>query len=358
MDTNYQYRWQQFAHRLIGDLVHNPVVTLPGVRTLKVKYKVSQDTIDHGLRHLEELGVISPAEPGKSRRINQEKLEEIARLQGRGVEKRVLFISGSPRRLLSFMSRDTYETLHVLCERENLSLEYVETPPTMKDLRNLLVSLRPCGIILYKASEVMAEVVVSLGIPSVGISTGPLRIPTFNASYENLFVRAFEQAWKAGHQRVTAPVWNATEARYENLAEALETHFARDGATFSRHFNLPEIHGETVGDYCAVLHELFRFTPPTCILLKDMSHYLAASSFFLQRKLAIPGDVSVIFLSHDPELKYIQPAPAHFIRYSDDMVQQVFNTLQEQMTGLRSCEDVELVPIWVPGESLATPKAG
>jgi len=49
MDFNYQYRWQQFVHRLVDDLVHNPEVALPSVRTLKQQYRISQDTVDLGV---------------------------------------------------------------------------------------------------------------------------------------------------------------------------------------------------------------------------------------------------------------------------------------------------------------------
>ncbi len=61
MDPNYQFRWQQFARRLMDDLVEHPSTKLPGVRELGRQYKVSRPTIEHALSHLEELGVITPA---------------------------------------------------------------------------------------------------------------------------------------------------------------------------------------------------------------------------------------------------------------------------------------------------------
>ncbi len=46
MLENYQYRWQQFAQRLMEDLLRHPGTSLPGVRALSGRYQVSHTTVE------------------------------------------------------------------------------------------------------------------------------------------------------------------------------------------------------------------------------------------------------------------------------------------------------------------------
>ena len=152
------------------------------------------------------------------------------------------------------------------------------------------------------------------------------------------------------------PIWKTRSSIYENLAGHLEKEFSGSSIHFNRRYNLPFIQGETKSDYHEALRGLFRYTPPTCIILPGISQYLTAGSFFLKEGLRIPDDISVIILSQDPLLEDIVPSIAHFTLYSDDMIRQAFHALQEQMSGLQSPEQTELIPIWVPGDSLAVLK--
>ncbi len=356
MDLNYQLSWHQLAHRLIDDLIHSPDAGLPGIQAMRRQYRVTRLTAERALRHLEELGVVEPAQLRKKRQVNLSKLQSVASSQGRP-EKRIFFISDSPASNLPYMARDIYGAMHTLCEREGYSLDYIQFPARAADLRSLLISLQPRGVILYTIPPRVAEVVFSLNIPAVGIGVTSSRIPTFNSSHTNLLVCAFKQAYKAGHHSITMPIWKTQGSLYEKLAEKLEKAFSGSPIHFSRRYNLPFIEGETKSDYHEALRGLFRYTPPTCIILPGISQYLTAVSFFLKEGLRIPDDISVIILSQDPLLEDIVPSIAHFTLYSDDMVRRAFHALQEQMSGLQSPEETELIPIWVPGDSLATLKS-
>jgi DNA-binding LacI/PurR family transcriptional regulator len=353
MDLNYQLSWHQLAHRLIDDLVRYPKTTLPGIQAIGKQYKVTRLTVERALQHLEDLKVIAPVEPRKRRQINLPILRRVASQQDR-FDNRIFFISDSPSSHLPFMARDIYEAFHVLCEQEHLVLNYVEIPTNITELRTLLISLQPRAIILYTAPVAVAEIVFLLNIPAIGIGTPSLHIPTFNTSYNDLLVSAFQQAVKAGHRSITLPVWKTSRTIYEELAEWLEKYFPSSLSSFNKRYHLPFIKSGSKADYHATLHELFRYTPPTCIILHGISQYLTTSSFLLKEGLRIPDDVSIIFLSQDPLLEDIVPSVAHFSLYSDTMINDAFHILQEQITGLKSQQQTELIPIWIPGDSLAS----
>lgn len=356
MNINYKLPWQQLVGHLIDDLVQNPGTTLPGMRTISCRYHATRRTVEHALRHLEDLGVITPAEHGKKRQINLAKLRKAAALQGRGESHRIVFISNSSSANLPFMAREFYEVFHAYCDREGFELSYIKIPAAAIELRSMLAALQPQGAVLYTIPPDFADEVALLQIPAIGIGTICPRIPTFYADYSNLLIEAFERAQAAGHRRITAPIWsNVEDSIYTRLSSALEERFSGTEEVFSKRYNLPLIEGDTVQDQYAVLRDLFRYTPPTCIILGGINEYMTVASFCLQEGLRIPADLSVIVLSDDPMFEQCTFSIARFSLYSEELLQRTLHVLQEQMSGLRSHEQVAHIPAWVAGDSLAPP---
>ena len=356
MDINYQFRWQQFALRLMDDLVHHPDTILPGIQVLGKRYKVSRITVEHALKHLEGHGVIAPAERGKKRKIDLAKLQTITELQNKRA-RRIFFLSTDPASNPSYMTRTVYASIRELCERDQLISEYVEIPDSLDGLRSLLVSIPPRGIVLYVVSNKVEELVYSLCIPAISIDGRARCIPRFNTSYSGLLLSAFQQAHDVGHRRITAPLWKKKTVLCEQLAVKVGKHFPGGSDSFSRRYNLPSFEGNTPKEYQAALRNIFRYTPPTCLVFGNLPQYLMAISFFLKTGLRIPDDVSVILLSNDPYLDSISPSTAHFVQLPEDLITKAFHVLQEQMRGFQSCEKRVIFPVWVPGDSLAPPKS-
>ena len=356
MDLDYQFRWQQFAHRLVDDLIQHPSANLPGMRKLETQYKVSRSTIEHALGHLAGLGIVTPAQHGKMRKVNLSRLHKISSLRGQA-NKRILFLSECPASNPAYMTRSLYESFHKLCDQEGFSLSFFEVPSEPSELHALLSAIQPCGAILYSVPTAISKSVFALDIPAIRIGGSPFhQTPYFVTSYSGLLIQAFEQGWKAGHRGISAPLWNKSPELHEKLAAQLENHFSRGGRSFTKRYHLPSFPGESPEEYLAALRELFRYTPPTCIILHNLDDYLMASSFFLREGLRIPDDISIILLSGEPSIEKVVPSIARFILFNSGMTLQAFRVLQEQMNGFLSHEHVELSPIWVPGDSLAAPK--
>lgn len=356
MDLNYQFRWQHIAHRLIDDLIQQPSTTLPGMRVLAEKYQSSVSTIEHALNHLEELGVIDPVQHGKKRQVNLPKLRKIVSLRGR-MDNRILFLATV--NYTGPAARNVFEQFRELCDREHLSLDYIQIPSEPSDVRELLTAIQPRGIILFGGPGPIEKLVASLDIPSVWIGTRITRLFHIPCYYYvdvvNLFAQAFQRAWEAGHRRIVAPLVTP-HFYYDTFAAEVRKKYPGGVKSFSASYNLPAIKNETTKDYMGGLREIFRYTPPTCLILYDVSHYLAASSFLLEKRLRIPDDISVILLTDDPLLADIAPAVAHYALFAGG-IEIPFNLLKEQMDGLQSMERMIAEPTWVPGGSLAAPKS-
>ena len=355
MDLKVKMSWNQLAQRLICDLTNSPHLLLPGIRTLQKQYGVTRLTIERTLQHLEELEILTPAQLGKKREINHSRLKKIA-TQHKVKNDHILFIVTDALCLLAYTTRKLQKLLYSLCEQENLHLDQVVLPSKETEIRALLMALNPRGIILFNIVEPIEKLVCSLNVPTIGIGTHFYRVPSYYYVYGNMLCRAIEQAMKFGHRRISAPFWNVRASNYAPVAEVVETFFKAESIPFSEKYNLPRFTGTTSREFYNSFFELFRYTPPTCVILYDLSHYLAFSSFLLKKGLRIPDDISIILLSEDPMIEEIFPTLAHFIRLPEGIVRKSFRLLLSEIDGLQIHEQTEFVPTWVPGDSLSTPK--
>jgi DNA-binding transcriptional regulator YhcF (GntR family) len=189
MDFNYQFRWQQFARHLIDDLVEHPISVLPGMRELTKKYKVSRPTIERALSYLEDLGVIAPAQAGKRRQINLDKLQAISSRKGL-TDQRILFLSVRPNSP-GHISKNVYEAFHRYCDQEQFDLSYMEVPSEPLAIHDLLTTTQPRGVILYVVPEAVEKIVSSLNIPAIGIGKRFSLIPRFYISTPGFSPRPF-----------------------------------------------------------------------------------------------------------------------------------------------------------------------
>ncbi|NWK55866.1 LacI family DNA-binding transcriptional regulator [Verrucomicrobiaceae bacterium N1E253] len=351
MSEAFQYRWQQLAHRLMRDLARDPQVDLPGIRALGEKYQVSRVTVEHAFRYMERLDVITAASPGKKREIKRDVLLSVL---GRkeAEQKRMLFLTKDPEHHPAFMTKVFFDLLHHRCEREKISLNYLQVPASAEATRQMVGALNPDGVVMHVLAQEHVRELAQLALPAVSLGTAVEGVPSMSTSYGHLLMGAFHCAWQAGHQRVTAPLWNKPAALRQLLGEALEPAFERAGCSFSLNYHLPSISGTGPEDYGDYLHRAFQHTPPTCLILGNFSQYLMAVSYLMQQGLRIPDDVSVILLSHDTMFDDVLPTIAHFRHPVECTVDRSYDLLVRQIEGESVSGHEEVDPVWVLGDSL------
>lgn len=353
MSEIFQFRWQQLARRLMEDLTQTSSVALPGVQVLARKYKVARITVERALAHLEELGVISPAQKGKQRQIHHQALHRLASSNDNTV-KRVLFLSKDPENHQEFITRKIYDRLHNLCLSQQWTLQYVEIPSKPKQVHQILEAINPLAAVLFVPPSEVTEACLTLNIPVVGIGVDHPSVSSWSTSYLGVLTQAFRRAHSAGHQRIVAPVWNKPDSIRDNLAVSLETELAPLAIPFSKNYHLPSLHGSGPEGYMAGLREIFSHTPPSCVIVANFTQYLMFVSFLLQQKLSIPDDVSVILASHHIDLKHVFPSVAHLAPPASELAKKAFQGLIDRVNGMPPKPAVTLDPMWVSGDSLRT----
>lgn len=352
MSRPRHYLWEQIAEEMLQDLIQNPVQKIPGVRAASQKYQVSKGTIIQTFRHLEEIGVLEPAAQGMKRRVNQKVLREIASQRTAKLDL-ALFIARTSHDESSDLMNIVYQAAEKTCASQSIQLQFIKAPSDPSELKALVSHLKPQMIVLYVLSPSISKMIASMKIPTIGIGSSCPLISRVNTSYEDLVVAAFRKAREHGHQRICAPLWNKPRKSYQRLSAALQDHFTQCSENFAPNYHLPFFEGSSVQEFHQCLESLFRFTPPSCVILSVFSDLLMANSFFASKNLSIPGDISVILLSRDQKFRYMLPTVAHFDLSPDRTAEIALQQLVAQTQRPQTPRETIVPPRWIDGESLA-----
>lgn len=232
-------------------------------------------------------------------------------------------------------------------------LEKIESSETMA--ARLLES--PARIIV--TSNLHAEVadrlvaagrrVVALGGPGT-----PRLASRVSVSHEALVRQALRNAFAAGHRRVSLVIWRRHPEVAIRMRQWIAAEYANAGLRHAPDFDAPILEDESPEAMHECVRELFRHTPPTALVIHDFPQWVAAITTLCRLRRSVPGDVSTILLTRAAELAATNPGQAHFRHPVDGLVAAVRRILRAPGAP-KSPPQISLPPIWVPGESLATP---
>jgi DNA-binding LacI/PurR family transcriptional regulator len=115
-------------------------------------------------------------------------------------------------------------------------------------------------------------------------------------------------------------------------------------------FNLPEWE-ETPAGFSALLTELFRFTPPTALIIEETSRFVAASQFLARRGIKVPEQVSLVCTDYDESLTWCHPPVAHMTWSNQPFVQRIVRWASAVRGGRNYQATTLLSAEFVPGGS-------
>lgn len=99
--------------------------------------------------------------------------------------------------------------------------------------------------------------------------------------------------------------------------EILEAHGIKTGA-----YNLPDW-SDNVDDFHRCIDSLFKYTPPTAIILDEFQYFSAAQLHLAYKGIVAPGDVSLVCTDPSPVFNWCKPAASHIDWDSDAMVKRI-----------------------------------
>jgi hypothetical protein len=311
---------EQTAAHLRADLASGRLRGLmPGVLRLEAELGVNRKTIDAALRQLQREGLLAAQGAGRRRRI-----VESGESAGARPLRVALLLSEPSERRLDYL----VELRHELADAGH---SIVHVPGSLVEL-GMDVG-RVAGLVERTAADAWVVAGGSLEVLE-WFSRG--RVPVFalfgrwrslkiaaaGPDKSPIYAEVAREFIRLGHRRVVLlarsrrllPKPGTTEQAF---LDALAAHGLPVGD-----YNLP-LWEETPEGFHARLGSLFRFTPPTAMLIDEAPFMTAAMQFLAGRGLRVPRDVSLVCMDSDPSFEWCRPMISHIRWDSGPVVRRI-----------------------------------
>jgi LacI family transcriptional regulator len=326
---------------------------LPGVVRLAIECQVSSGVVRAALRQLESEGLLTGRGLGRSR--------SIAAPGGAHASLRRLRIGvvlhDAPRERNPQTPQVLLEIQHNLEAAGHDVFFFKKSQVELRhDVRRMArhVSETPADAwIVVAGSRPLLEWFAEQTVPCMALygrsgglalaHTGPDKLPAYLAATRQLIA--------LGHRRIVLitlrPRRIPTPGRVETgfLAE-LEAHGIPAGD-----YHLPDWE-ETPDGYAALLERLFQRTPPTALIIDETPRFVAAMQFLAQRRIAIPGQVSLVSPDNDEILDWCYPPVAHMTWDTAPIVRRVVRWVAAVRRNNPDRKAIQFPAEFVPGGSI------
>lgn len=175
--------------------------------------------------------------------------------------------------------------------------------------------------------------------------------PRIAMRFESLVRQGVRCAFDAGHTRVCHPVWRRKPEIVADIRRWIAEEYARAGLRHSPEFDAPVVADDTAAGMDTCIRALFRHTPPSALVLQNLTQWMATIHPLSDLRVRVPEDVSIVMLSHVRELDASPLTYAH-LRYPVPRLVAEFRKILRRTERGQAGGDIILEPIPVVGASL------
>jgi DNA-binding LacI/PurR family transcriptional regulator len=323
--------------------------TMPGLKPLAAELGINEKTAGLALGQLEREGLLVPQGDRRKRLISP--------VAARNASTPSLRLAILPTEASDCRLDYVIEFQHQL---EQAAHVVVWSPASLAELRMdvkrtaRLVSrtLADAWIVFAGSREVLewfstqAPPVLALfgrrrGLPVAGV--GPDKVSAYAAATRALIALGHRRIVLLARPRRRLPEPGGSERAF--LRE-LEAH----GITPDP-YHLPHWE-ETVGDFQKNLEGLFRFTPPTALIIQEAPLFAAAQQFLLHRGIRVPEQVSLVCTDADAHFDWCQPTVAHIRWDNRPVVRRIVRWAANISTGRKDLQQILTPAEFVPGGTI------
>lgn len=280
---------------------------MPGAQSLAAQLGVNHKTIDGAIALLERQGLLEGQGPRRRKKIA---------VLHKQTYRRSLTIAILTSDLVDFRLDYMVELQHELAASghavTHVTRSFTELSLDPKRIARMVKQTKADAWIILAGSREILEWFCGHHTPAFALfgrrrglrlaAAGPNKPPALAAATRTLMDLGHRRISLLARKRRRLPEPGAPEKAF---LDALEAHGIEPSP-----FHLPDWE-ETVEGYHHCLETLFRYTPPTALIIDEMPFFVATMQFLSDHQLRVPQDVSIICTDSDPAFDWCHTTIAH-----------------------------------------------
>lgn len=321
---------------------------IPGRNELAKQFGINSKTVEEALRQLEGEGLLVAQGAGRRRRIaipNHTK----------GNSLRVAVLNYEPE---TRSENYIVDMLHQLADAKHIVIS------PRKTLLDLGMKVDRIAKLVEQETQADAWVVVGgsrlvlewfaeqpfpvfavfgrrRGLPIAG--AGPNKPPALQVMTERLIQLGHKRIIMMVRRERRLPEPGTTERTFLNTMEA---NGIQPGS-----FHLPDWE-ESGNGFQKCLEGLFRFTPPTALIVDEAPFFMAAMQFCTKRGFRVPEDLSIACCDHDPAFSWCSPQITHIRWESQAIARRIVSWASNVSRGRSDIRQTDSKAVFVEGGTI------
>lgn len=279
---------------------------LPGKHQLAAELGVNNKTVEGALRQLEKTGLLLAQGAGRKRLIN-------ARRRSTSRTLRIALLLNDHE--IDEKTKIVMEIRHAL---DAAGHTLVTPPKSLASLRfdpklvaQLVRKTEADAWIILAGSRGVLEWFASQPVPAFAVfgNRVGIKIPSVSPNKPPVIAEATRHLISLGHRRIVLLARRAVRLPQPTAGLAAYLDTLRERGLQPSEFNLPDWE-ETNAGFHECLRSLFKATPPTALIVDEVTYFVATMQFLLLHGLRVPADVSLISTDDDVALSHCDPPVA------------------------------------------------
>jgi DNA-binding LacI/PurR family transcriptional regulator len=327
--------------------------TLPGKHQLAAELGVNNKTVEGALRQLEKTGLLLPQGAGRKRLINP-------RHRNTSRALRIALLLNDHE--LDEKIKLVLEIKHALTAAGHTIITLPKSLTTLRFDPKLVAALvrktKADAWIIAAGSRGVLEWFASQPVPAFALfgNRVGVKIPSVSPNKPPAVAEATRHLISLGHRRIVLLARRALRLPHPTPGVAAYLDTLREHGCQTGEFNLPDWE-ETNAGFHACLQSLFKATPPTALIVDEVTYFVATMQFLLLQGLRVPADVSLICTDDDVALSHCDPPVACMTWDMRPVIRRVVGWAANVSRGKADFTQTLTPAEFVPGGTIARCKA-
>ena len=294
--------------------------SMPGRITLAKELGINEKTVEEALRQLEQQKILIPQGAGKRRKISISKIN-------RSTALRIALLNYEPE---TRGQNYIVDLLHQLADSGHTVFSTAKTlmelDMDVRRIERLVEETQADAWIIVGGSRHVLEWFVEQSIPCFALfgRRRSLTIAGAGPAKPIAMIELTRRLIELGHRKIVALVRAERRLPKPGMSERAFLKTLEESGIQPSAYHLPAW-SESPEGFQKCLEELFRFTPPTALIVDESPFFTAAMQFFMKRGIRVPDTVSLACCDSDPTFSWCMPPITHIHWDSRPILKRIMN---------------------------------